>query len=141
MTDTGAADTVDSMTNPQSLHREAVVQLEKSVEHHRQAASFHEAGDTRQATVHGTMAFDRAAHAVEISGRAMFVEPQVHRIQKEPRTLSWDSLVIATQKIWRASHAAWHRPPRDVSATTASDPDNQPDIFATNTLNRNGHDL
>jgi hypothetical protein len=99
MTNTGAADTVDSTTNPQSLHREAVVQLEKSVEHHRQAALFHEAGDTTQATAHGTMAFDRAAHAVEISGRAMFVESQVPRIRQKPKTLSWDSLVVAVKNL------------------------------------------
>lgn len=99
MTDTGAADTVASTTNPQSLHREAVVQLEKSVEHHRQAALFHEAGDTRQAAVHGTMAFDRAAHAVEISGRAMVVESQMPRIRQKPRALSWDSLVAAVKNL------------------------------------------
>ncbi len=103
MNDTGAADTVDSST-PQFLHREAMVQLEKSVEHHRQAAQFHEAGDTRQATAHGTMAFDRAAHAVEISGRATYVKAQVRRPQRRSMTPSWASRVVVVAKMmWRAS--------------------------------------
>ena len=106
MTYTDAADTVASTTTPQSLHCEAVVELEKSVEHHRQAALFHEAGDTQQAAEHGTIAFDRAAHAGEISGRAMFIEPQVLQPQKKPKTLSWDSLVVVAKKIWRTSSSA-----------------------------------
>lgn len=104
MTDTGAAGTVASTNSPQSLHRDAMVQLEKSVEHHRQAALCHEAGDARQAAKHGTMAFDRAAHAVEISGRAMYVPPEMRRLHRTPKPVTWASRVlVVAKKMWRGS--------------------------------------
>jgi len=45
-----------STLTPQSLHREAAIQLEKAVKHHRQAALLHDAGDARQAETQGSMA-------------------------------------------------------------------------------------
>ncbi len=58
---------------PQSLHREAVVQLEKAAKHHRQAALLHDSGNSRQAETHGTIAYNRTAQASEVSGRALNV--------------------------------------------------------------------
>ncbi len=62
-----------SILTPQSLHREAAVQLEKAVKHHRQAALLHEAGDARQAETHGGMAYNHTAHALDVSARALNV--------------------------------------------------------------------
>jgi len=99
MTFSVASISEEPFATPQSLHLEAMAQLEKSVEHHRQAAAFHEAGDTRQAATHGTIAFDRAAHAVEISGRALCIQPLVVRPQKKTRFLSWHGLAFAFEKL------------------------------------------
>jgi hypothetical protein len=63
----------ESIITPQFLHREAAVQLEKAVKHHRQAALLHDAGDARQAETHGTIAYNHTAHALEVSGRALNV--------------------------------------------------------------------
>ncbi|MDD2882181.1 MAG: hypothetical protein PHQ58_17285 [Rhodoferax sp.] len=80
-----------------------MVQLEMSIEHHRQAALFHEAGDANQAANHGTLAFDRAAYAVNISGRAMISQAQVHRPEKKSSTLGWSRRAAAVaKKIWFA---------------------------------------
>lgn len=73
MTYTDASNTQESLVTPQSLHREAAVQLEKAVKHHRQAASFHDSGDARQAEDHGSIAHNHTAHALEVSGRALNV--------------------------------------------------------------------
>jgi hypothetical protein len=62
-----------SIVSPQFLHREAAVQLEKAVKHHRQAALLHEAGDARQAETHGSIAYNHTAQALEVSGRALNV--------------------------------------------------------------------
>jgi hypothetical protein len=62
-----------SIVTPQFLHREAAVQLEKAVKHHRQAALLHEAGDARQAETHGSIAYDHTAQALEVGGRALNV--------------------------------------------------------------------
>jgi hypothetical protein len=97
---TDASDDKEPLVSPQTLHREAMEQLQKALEHHQQAALFHESGDAQQAATHGTMAFDRAAHAVEISGRAMFVQPAARRPRQRPKTLSWDGLVVAFSQ-WR----------------------------------------
>lgn len=63
----------ESILTPQFLHREAAVQLEKAVRHHRQAALLHDAGDARQAETHGSIAYNHTAHALEVSGRALNV--------------------------------------------------------------------
>ena len=73
MTSTDASSSRESLITPQFLHREAAVQLEKAVMHHRQAASLHDAGDARQAETHGSMAYNHTAHALEVSGRALNV--------------------------------------------------------------------
>jgi hypothetical protein len=99
MTFSVASISEEPFATPQSLHLEAMTQLEKSVEHHRQAAAFHEAGDTRQAATHGTIAFDRAAHAVEISGRALCIQPLVARPHKKTKFLSWHGLAFAFEKL------------------------------------------
>ncbi len=65
--------TQESIVTPQVLHREAAVQLEKAVKHHRQAALLHDAGDARQAETHGSIAYNHTAHALEVSGRALNV--------------------------------------------------------------------
>ncbi|HOE40157.1 MAG TPA: hypothetical protein PLB25_00750 [Rhodoferax sp.] len=62
-----------SLVTAQSLHREAVVHLEKAVKHHRQATLLHDSGDAQQAESHGSMAYNHTAHALEASGRAMNV--------------------------------------------------------------------
>ena len=71
MTHTAAADAIASTITAQSLHREAAVQLEKAVKHHRQAALLHDAGDARQAETHGSIAYNHTAQALEVSGRAL----------------------------------------------------------------------
>lgn len=63
----------ESFATPQFLHREAAVQLEKAVTHHRQAALLHDAGDARQAETHGSIAYNHTAQALEVSGRALSV--------------------------------------------------------------------
>jgi hypothetical protein len=73
MTHTIAATTQQSLLTPQSLHREAAVQLEKALKHHRQAALLHDAGDSRQAETHGSIAYNHTASALEVSGRALNV--------------------------------------------------------------------
>lgn len=103
---TTTSDDTEPLVSPQTLHREAMVQLQKSLKHHRQAAAFHESGDTQQATAHGTMAFDRAAHAVEISGRAMFVPTTPRRPRQKPKTLSWESLLAAFSQWRRGTRSA-----------------------------------
>ncbi|MBB1075934.1 hypothetical protein HUU62_16135 [Rhodoferax sp. 4810] len=73
MTDADKAAPPVSLLTPQSLHREAAVQLEKAIRHHRQAASLHEAGDAREAETHGSMAYNHTAHALDVSARALNV--------------------------------------------------------------------
>jgi hypothetical protein len=73
MTYTTAPLTQEPLITPQSLHREAAVQLEKAVKHHRQAALLHDAGDARQAETHGSIAFSHTEHALQTSGRALNV--------------------------------------------------------------------
>jgi hypothetical protein len=68
-----ASNTTQSLVTPQSLHREAAVQLEKALKHHRQAALLHDAGDARQAETHGSIAYNHTASALEVSGRALNV--------------------------------------------------------------------
>lgn len=70
MTSTNVSSTQESLVSPQFLHREAAVQLEKAVKHHRQAALLHDVGDARQAENHGSIAHNHTAHALEVSGRA-----------------------------------------------------------------------
>jgi hypothetical protein len=65
--------TQESLVTPQFLHREAAIQLEKAVKHHRQAALLHDAGDARQAETHGSIAYNHTAHELEVSGRALNV--------------------------------------------------------------------
>jgi hypothetical protein len=71
MSYTDTPNTHQSLITPQFLHREAAVQLEKAVKHHRQAALLHEAGDARQAETHGSIAYNHTAQALEVSGRAL----------------------------------------------------------------------
>ena len=73
MTHTDVSISRETLVTPQYLHREAAVQLEKAVKHHRQAALLHDAGDSRQAETHGSMAYSHTAHALEVSGRALSV--------------------------------------------------------------------
>lgn len=73
MTSTNVSSTQESLVSPQFLHREAAVQLEKAVKHHRQAALLHDVGDARQAETHGNIAYNHTAHALEVSGRALNV--------------------------------------------------------------------
>lgn len=73
MTYTNAPSIQESLITPQSLHREAAVQLEKAVKHHRQAALLHDVGDARQAETHGSIAYNHTAHALQTSGRALNV--------------------------------------------------------------------
>lgn len=61
------------LITPQSLHREAAIQLEKAVKHHRQAALLHDAGDAKQAETHGSIAYNHTAQALDVSGRALNV--------------------------------------------------------------------
>jgi len=71
MTSTDTAISQQSLATPQFLHREAAVQLEKAVKHHRQAALLHDSGDARQAETHGSIAYNHTARALEVSGRAL----------------------------------------------------------------------
>lgn len=73
MTSTNTSISQESIGTPQFLHREAAVQLEKAVKHHRQAALLHDSGDARQAETHGTIAYNHTAQALEVSGRALNV--------------------------------------------------------------------
>jgi len=73
MTYTTAPSTQEPLITPQALHREAAVQLEKAVKHHRQAALLHDAGDARQAETHGSIAYNHTEHALQVSGRALNV--------------------------------------------------------------------
>jgi hypothetical protein len=73
MTFTDTSDARDTLVTPQFLHREAAAKLEKAVKHHRQAALLHDAGDSRQAETHGSIAYNHTAQALELSGRAMNV--------------------------------------------------------------------
>ena len=73
MTDADKATPPVFLLTPQSLHREAAVQLEKAIQHHRQAASLHDAGDARQAETHGSMAYNHTAHALDVGARALNV--------------------------------------------------------------------
>ena len=73
MTCTDASISRETLVTPQFLHREAAVQLEKAVKHHRQAALLHDAGDARQAETHGSIAYNHTAQALEVSGRALLV--------------------------------------------------------------------
>lgn len=73
MTYTDPSVSTASIISPQFLHREAAVQLEKAVLHHRQAALLHESGDARQAETHGSIAYNHTAQALEVSGRALNV--------------------------------------------------------------------
>ena len=73
MTDTDSSNSPPAFVTPQSLHHEAVAQLEKAAKHHRQAALLHEAGDAQQAETHGSMAYNHTARALEVSGRALNV--------------------------------------------------------------------
>lgn len=75
MAPTHASNAQESLITPQFLHREAAVQLEKAVKHHRQAALLHDAGDARQAETHGNIAYKHTAQALEVSGRALNVLP------------------------------------------------------------------
>ena len=72
MTHTGASISRESILTPQSLHREAAVQLEKAVKHHRQAALLHDAGDARQAETHASIAYNHSEKGLKI-GRALNV--------------------------------------------------------------------
>ena len=73
MTYTEASISREPLVTPQLLHREAAVQLEKAIKHHRQAALLHEAGDARQAETHGSIAYSHTAHALQVSGQALNV--------------------------------------------------------------------
>jgi len=73
MSSTDVSISRESLVTPQFLHREAAVQLEKAVKHHRQAALLHDTGDARQAETHGSIAYNHTAHALEVSGRALNV--------------------------------------------------------------------
>jgi hypothetical protein len=73
MTSTNPSNSQESIVTPQFLHREAAVQLEKAVKHHRQAALLHDSGDVKQAEIHGTTAYNHTAQALEVSGRALNV--------------------------------------------------------------------
>jgi len=73
MTDADKTAPPMAILTPQSLHREAAVQLEKAVKHHRQAALLHDAGDARQAETHGSIAYNHTAHALDVSARALNV--------------------------------------------------------------------
>jgi cytochrome c peroxidase len=73
MTHTDTPIARESLVTPQFLHREAAVQLEKAVKHHRQAALLHDSGDIRQAETHGNIAYNHTAQALDVSGRALNV--------------------------------------------------------------------
>lgn len=68
-----APTTTPSLVTPQSLHREAAVQLEKALKYHRQAVLLHDAGDAKQAETHANIAYNHTASALEVSGRALNV--------------------------------------------------------------------
>ena len=73
MTSTDTSISPESILSPQSLHREAAVQLEKAVKHHRQAALLHDAGDARQAETHASISYNHAEQGLAVSGRALNV--------------------------------------------------------------------
>jgi len=73
MNHTDTSNTRESIVTPQIFHREAAVQLEKAVKHHRQAALLHEACDARQAETHASIAYNLTAQALEVSARALNV--------------------------------------------------------------------
>lgn len=73
MTSTDASISREFIVTPQSLHREAAINLEKAVKHHRQAALLHDAGDARQAETHGSIAYKHTEQGLEVSGRALNV--------------------------------------------------------------------
>jgi hypothetical protein len=66
-------DAPESLTSdtPQSVHREAALQLERAAEYHRKAASLHEVGDVKQADIQASIAHVSAARAMADSARAM----------------------------------------------------------------------
>ena len=76
MTYTAAPRTESASVNRQFLHLEAAELHEKAVEHHRQAASLHDVGDSRQADMHGDIAYSHAMKAAKASGRALKVTPR-----------------------------------------------------------------
>jgi hypothetical protein len=71
MTHTDAQVPQTPLVTPQSVHREAAVQLERAAKHHRQAALLHDAGDAKQADFHANIAHVSAARALADSERAM----------------------------------------------------------------------
>ncbi|HEY8907917.1 MAG TPA: hypothetical protein VIM63_17970 [Rhodoferax sp.] len=71
MTHTDTSISRESLLTPQSLHREAAVELEKALKHHRQAVLLHDAGDARQAETQGGLAYSHTAQALQVSGRAL----------------------------------------------------------------------
>ena len=73
MNSTDASISPKAILTPQSLHREAAIQLEKAVRHHRQAALLHDAGDARQAETQASMAYNHTELGLEVSGRALNV--------------------------------------------------------------------
>ncbi len=64
----------ESIVTPQVLHREAALKLEKAVKHHRQAAFLHDAGDSRQAETHASIAYNHTSQALEVSDRALNIQ-------------------------------------------------------------------
>jgi hypothetical protein len=71
MTYTDAQMSPTSTATPQSVHREAAMQLERAAKHHRRAALMHDAGDTKQADIHANIAHVSAARALADSERAL----------------------------------------------------------------------
>jgi hypothetical protein len=71
MTYTDAQVSGASIVTPQSVHREAAVQLERAAKHHRHAAFLHDAGDTKQADIHANIAHVSAARALADSEKAL----------------------------------------------------------------------
>ena len=73
MTSTDASISPETILTPQSLHREAAIQLEKAVKHHRQAALLHDAGDASQAETLASIAYKHAEPGLAVSGRELNV--------------------------------------------------------------------
>ncbi len=73
MTYTSAPVAHESVVTSQFLHLAAAEQHAKAVKHNRQAAMLHDAGDSRQADMHGNIAYNQAMKAAEASGRALKV--------------------------------------------------------------------
>jgi hypothetical protein len=71
MTYTDAPVSQTSIVTPQTVHREAAVQLERAAKHHRRAALLHDGGDARQADVHANIAHVSATRALADSERAL----------------------------------------------------------------------